>query len=140
MMSNYEKLFSHFKAPEPPSDLFTKIMSHLHEERRLSVIKQRVVFFFVLLASSIAVAVYALEMIISKVSESGFVQFFSLLFSDFGAVATYWQSFLLSLAEALPVIALAIFLLTTMVFLESLKFLVKDVRFVFLHQHKLTNN
>jgi len=35
------------------------------------------------------------------------LQFFSLLFSDLGTVAAYWQSFVLALLEVLPVMSSA---------------------------------
>jgi hypothetical protein len=46
-------------------------------------------------------------------------------------VAVYWQSFIMSLLETLPAMSLAIFLAVIFVFLTSLRFLVRDIKFIF---------
>lgn len=68
--------------------------------------------------------------LISDFASSGFAQFFSLLFSDFSAISLYWQSFVLALLQTLPAVSLACFLALLLVFLQSLKSLVANVKII----------
>jgi len=139
MSQNYEKLFSHYQSPEPSYGLLGKIMKHIESEKRLSVIKWRVAVFFAGLLGSLAALFPVIQMLQARIVESGFGQFLSLLFSDFGTVATYWQSFSLSLLETLPVLHLAMFLALIFALMEFLKFFVRDIKFIFLHSHHISN-
>ena len=113
--------------------LFNRIMNRIHKERQFLIRKRIVVFALLFMGSLIAVfpAFRALE---KSITESGFMQFLSLIFTDFRMVVTYWQSFVLSLLESLPIINLTIFLIIILAFLESIKFLARDIR-SFLPQH-----
>lgn len=113
---NYEKLFN-------------KIMLRIKREQRIFAIRQLAVFSIITLFST-AGFVFALNMFGTKISESGFLQFFSLIFSDFRTVISYWQSFAMSLLESLPAMSLIILLATIFVFFESLKHLVRDIKFI----------
>jgi hypothetical protein len=63
-------------------------------------------------------------------SESGFFHFFSLLFSDFSVIASYWDNFIISLLETLPVIKLTLLFTAVLIFLEMLKLFANDLRFI----------
>ena len=113
--------------------LFNKIINRIHKKRQ-SIAKRRIaIFVFIFIGSIIAIfpAFRALE---KSIVASGFMQFLSLIFSYFKIVMTYWQSFMLSLLESLPIVDLTIFLIVILAFLESVKFLVKDINFL-LPQH-----
>lgn len=131
MRKDYEKLLTHFQSAEPPDDLFDKIMSRINLERRLLVIKRRFVIFSIGLVGSIVAFIPVFRMVQTGFNESGFVEFFSLIFSDSGVVISYWQNFTLTLLESLPVMSIAVFLATVFVFLGSLKFLVQDIKIIF---------
>lgn len=130
MPTDYEKLFTPFKSPEPPEGLFEQIMRRVHKEERLLAVKRMIVFSLGLIGSAIAFFP-ALQTMRGVFAESGFMEFFSLLFSDAGLVMTYWQNFIMTLLESLPVISLSIFLAVIFVFLESFKFLAMDIKFIF---------
>lgn len=125
--------------PEPPKGLFNKIMARIQEERRLLTIKRQLVIFSLGVAGSAIAFIPAFKMLQTGLYESGFLQFFSLIFSDFGTVISYWQNFVMSLLETLPIINLAILLTIIFVFMGSLKFLVKDIKIIFTSA-KLANN
>jgi len=140
MHKNDKKLFSYNKSPETPDDLFDKvILSIKKEEHRIAILKRRLAIFSLGIIGSVVAFIPAVRMVQAGFSESGFSHFFSLLFSDFGIIATYWQNFMISLLETLPIIHLAILLAITFVFLGSLKFLARDLKFIF-RAKQLTHN
>lgn len=116
---------------EPPMGLFEKVMGRIHKEQRLFNIKRRIVIFSIGLVGSLITSFPAIKFLSSEFIATGFIQFSSLLFSDFAIVTTYWQSFILTLLETLPTIGIIAFLITAFIFLESLKHLTKDIRYVF---------
>jgi hypothetical protein len=130
MPNDYEKLFSHLRAPEPREGLLEQIMFRIRRERRSFIIKRRIVIFSLGLIGSIVAFVPVLHLVKTGLAESGFMQYFSLLFSDTGLVAAYWQSFAFALLESLPVLSLAVLLITIFTFLESLKLLVQNMKIV----------
>ena len=64
----------------------------------------------------------------NQLHSSGFWNYFSLLFTDTGVVATYWKEFLLSLADSLPTLQLSLILLLTLSLFVSLRFALKDFK------------
>lgn len=128
MRQDFEKLFSYLKSPEPPAYLLKKIMAGIHEKSRLLSLKQRLVLFSLSLLGSLVAFVPALQTLRTALTESGFIQFLSLLFSDAETVIVYWQNFVYSLLETLPVMSLAIFLTIFFIFLGSLKLLTADLK------------
>jgi hypothetical protein len=112
---------------EPPKGLLEKIIKRIHREERLLVFKHLAVFSVMLIVSAAGFAP-ALKILLSDFSQSGFLSFFSLLFSDFSTVIKYWQNFALILLETLPAISLALFLAVLLTFLQSIKFVAKDVK------------
>jgi len=121
-------------------DLLEKILGRIQKERRLLVVRRRIFVFSCGIAGSIAVFIPALNMVRTGFIESGFTQFFSLLFSDTGTIMAYWKNFAMSLLETMPVLELAILSFSVLAFLEFLKFLLKNIKYIStLKQLKLTN-
>lgn len=112
---------------ELPAGLFEKIIKRIHKEERLLVLR-RVVLFSVTLAGSGVAFFPALNMLLSDFNQSGFLRFFSLTFTDFSTVMTYWKSFSMALLQTLPAISLALFLAVLLTFLQSIKSLIKYER------------
>jgi len=127
MSANYNDLFNHFKPAEPSEGLFGIILQRFQKEQCLSFIKRAVLFFLVFIGS-VAAIVPGFQTTRAGLVESGFMQFFSLIFSDFKIVITDWQNFSFALLESLPAVSMAIFFSTLLVFLESLRFLVKNIK------------
>ena len=115
---------------EPPIGLLEKILKRIHKEERILVVRRLVIFSTTLLFS-VAGFIPATKMLLSDFSQSGFLRFFSLIFSDFPTVATYWQSFTMTLLQTLPALSLALFLAVLLTFLQSIKSLTKDVKTMF---------
>ncbi len=126
-----EKLFSHLETPEPPEGLFDKIMQRIHKEQLFLTLKRRIILFSMALAGSAAALISTFRILQTGLVESGFMEFLSLFFSDFGVVTAQWQNFTLALMEALPAVSIAAFLAAIFIFLEALKFLIRDMRVVF---------
>jgi hypothetical protein len=114
---------------QPPKGLFEKILKRIHKEERLLVLRKVIIFSFILLRSLAGFAP-SLKMLISDLDNSRFINFFSLIFSDFSTVATYWQNFAMILLETLPVLSLALFLSILLIFLQSTKSLLKNFKII----------
>ena len=118
------------KYNEPSEELFGKIMQRIREEQHRLILKRRIAIFSIGLVGSAMAFIPTLRMVATGLVESGFSEFVSLLFSDLGTVLSNWQNFLFALMESFPVISIAAFLTTIFVFLQSLKFLARDTKFV----------
>ena len=114
---------------QPPKDLLEKILKRIHREERILVLR-RIIIFSVTLTASLLSFVPTIKILLSDFNQSGFVNFFSLIFSDFSSVATYWQSFTLILLESLPALSLALFLAVLLTFLQSIKSLTKNIKII----------
>ena len=115
---------------EPPIGLLEKIMKRIHREERILVLR-RIIIFSITLVISVIGFFPAFSMLIADFNQSGFLQFSSLMFSDFSTVSTYWQSFTMTLLQTLPALSLALFLAVLLTFLQSIKSLTKDVKTMF---------
>ena len=111
---------------EPPKGLLEKILKRIHKEERLLAFR-RIIIFSLMLAGSLLGFFPSLKMLLSDFNSSGFISFFSLIFSDFSSVTTYWQSFTMILLETLPAVSLVLFLAVVLIFLQSIKSLTKNV-------------
>jgi len=113
----------------PPKGLLEKILKRIHKEERLLVLR-RIIIFSVMLTGSLLAFVPVLKILLSDFGQSGFINFLSLIFSDFSSVATYWQSFAMILLETLPAVSLALFLAVLLIFLQSAKSLIKNIKII----------
>jgi len=114
---------------ETPTGLLEKILKRIHREERLLVFR-KIIIFSATLGLSLLCFVPSLKMLLSDFSQSGFFNFFSLMFSDYSSIATYWQSFAMILLESLPAVSLAIFLAILLTLLQSIKSLIKNVKII----------
>jgi len=109
--------------------LLEKILKRIHKEERLLILRRIIIFSITLCLSSVGF-VPSLRILLSDFNRSGFLNFFSLIFSDFSSVAVYWQSFAMILLETLPAVSLALFLAILLTFLESIKLLFKNIKII----------
>jgi len=117
-----------FASPTPSADLFNKIMKRISTEKKLIAIKRRIMIFTVVAVFSIVALIPTLNSLWINLSNSGFVQFFSLLFSDGGMMLSYWQSFSLALLESLPILDVVAILAIILACLISIRFVFKDIK------------
>lgn len=108
-----------------PKDLALKIMSRIQKEERRRT-RARLLFFGTLFFVSLFALIPALNELYVEFSQTGFSQFVSLIFSDAGTLAMYWQDFIFSLAESFPVIGTSMVLGSLFALLLSLRFVVRD--------------
>lgn len=113
----------------PPIGLLEKVLKRIHKEERLSVLRRIIIFSITLIGSLLGI-VLAFKTLLSDFSQSGFMSFFSLMFSDFSTVMAHWQSFSLILLESLPAISLALFLSVVLICLQSIKVLTKNIKMI----------
>lgn len=137
-MKDLKQIFTNIQPFEPPVGLFERIMRRIDEERRLITVKRRVFLFSAGLFVTIVALVPAARMAWNGLTESGFLKFLSLIFSDAEIIAGYWQNFVMSLLETLPVMGLVLFLAVTLAFLEMLKLWTKNLK-IFLNPKQLTH-
>ena len=122
MSQDYEKLFSAIETPELPAGLIGQVMKCIAKERGHLVNRKRGAMLLVTATGMLAALTPVFILIKASLEESGFWQYFSLLFSDFDIVTASWQNFLASLLEALPVTGLILLFAILLSGLSLLKF------------------
>ena len=111
MKQDFEKLFSHFEAPEPPAGLFEKIILAIKREQELQQTKRLLFGFLFLLVTSFIATPLSWTMLVNQVKSSGIIYFISTAVSDFGTFLAFWKDFGLAIAESLPVAGITVFVL-----------------------------
>jgi len=112
---------------EPPNGLLEKIIKRIRKEERILVLR-RIFIFSATLIVSVLGFVPSLKILLSDFNQSGFMNFLSLIFSDFSSITAYWKSFVMILLETLPALSLALFLAVLLTLLQSVKSLVKNIK------------
>ena len=128
MDKDFERLFSHINAPEPPDWPLGRIVSRINEKKKINLIRQKLALASIGFLGSIFSFLPALNLLSKSLNESGFLDFISLIFSDAGTVLVLWKTFYLSLLETLPVVEIILFSAVLLVFLESLRYLSKNLK------------
>jgi hypothetical protein len=108
-----------------PADLFDKVITRIHVEQRLALIRRRFILVSTALVSSLILTIPVWRIFWSDFVSSGLVEYAKLLFSDFGTVAVYWQDFTLSLLESFPIVGAAAFLSVIFVALSALRSVIR---------------
>lgn len=109
-----------------PEGLSGKIMGRIAREER-KIAARRFVFGGISTVGSFGIMILSAQYALTALSQSGFVQYFSLMFSDAGVIFSLWKEFLLLLAESAPVFELAIVLSAFFVLLLSVKSVIKNM-------------
>jgi len=105
----YEKLFTYLKPPEPPAELFERIILAIQRERELRQTKRLLFGFLFLLIVSFVTTPLSLTMLINQIETSGIFYFISVAISDFGTFLVLWQDFSLVILESLPLTGMIAF-------------------------------
>ena len=119
-----------FSEVEPPEELFKAVLSRIALARRraarlrLAALGSGLLISGTLVVSSIGYA-------INEFYASGFYEYLSLFFSDRSIVFAHWKEISLSLAEALPSIAILMCMAFSVVFIWSLRHAVRNARLSF---------
>lgn len=128
MTENLKKLLNGIKKPEPDSLLFQKIISRIGKETESDSLERGLFIFFPLFLSSMASFFPAANLIKSEMYSSNILVYLSLLWSDFNEVAANNKSFILAIAESLPLTSIIIVLTILAIFLFSLRSLAKNLK------------
>jgi hypothetical protein len=109
MNNNYEKLFSTLPAPEPPAGLTEKILLRIsrHERRMLGM---KIAVSACAFGVSVGVAIAGYVNLVASLSQSGFFQISSLMFSDFSSMIANFPDFAFSVMETFPIFTTALLL------------------------------
>lgn len=77
--------------------------------------------------TSIAGLLPVVKILLNDLSQSGFYEYASLLFSDGGTILSYWKEFAFSLAESLPAMSIILSLSLIFILILSLKNFIKQI-------------
>ena len=107
-----------FSMVEPSDKLKTTILKTIkREEIKRSV--YRLVFSSVLSLASIIIAFVYMVNIFNDFNQSGISEYLSLIYSDGALLMNYWQIYVMSIVESLPIIPITILVASVWVFVWS---------------------
>ena len=127
---NYKELFSQLREEKEDLALFTEIISKIDKYKKRAV-TIRIVLFSCGFFGSIIAFIPVFHVLYNSLMQSGFINFVSLLFSDSKIVLSNFGSYALVLFENIPVMWLALSLFIMWVFLESLRYLLRNIIFIY---------
>lgn len=108
-----------------PANLRDKVICRLEKERKLAVLRKKF-WGWAIVSVLMAIACAMVERIFMlQITQSGFSEYLTLIFSDFQTVTGAWQDFVLSLLESLPALTTAELLATILAFLISLYYAIR---------------
>lgn len=108
----------------PPKGLEGRIFAELSRQETAQT-RIRLFSFGVASIATCYGLILALGVLQAELLQSGFVKFLSLIISDFSVVLVLWKEFLLSLAESFPALETATVLGGILLFIISLRLLIK---------------
>jgi hypothetical protein len=109
-----------------PGGLLDRVLNRVHYEIDIMGVKKRIVLFAIMSLFLAVLFALAMRSLWGQLNTSGFFYFFSLIFSDFKTVMSFWQSFALATIEAIPVFNLLWTLLVLLALFKSLELLLKN--------------
>jgi hypothetical protein len=77
--------------------------------------------------ASLAGLIPAFKILSTDLGQSGFYEYFSLIFSDGGSIVSFWKELVFSIAESLPVMSIVLSLCLMFVFFLSIKYATKQI-------------
>ena len=103
----------------PPEGLYSRIINRINYEQKLLQLKRRLFLsaFFLIGASFTSIPLY--RDFALQIKQGEFIQFFTLLFTDYKIISSYLSDYLLSLVESLPVISFALLCAIILIILVS---------------------
>jgi uncharacterized membrane protein len=105
-MKNLEQIFSKLETPEPPEGLARTILVRI-ERRERRVLIAKIVASACAFGVSLLIIGVGLADFRASIAETGFLQFASLIFSDFSMIVSDLPDFALSILESFPAFSAA---------------------------------
>ncbi|MDD5050690.1 MAG: hypothetical protein PHV93_03035 [Candidatus Pacebacteria bacterium] len=130
-MKTYRNLFNNLSEKTPPQGLCLSIIKKVRSIQSRNA-KIRFTLSSIVTLVSLGGIFESILKLIESSNQSGFSQYFSLIFSDSTLFFSYWKEFGLSLVESLPLVSLVFLLGIVVVFLWSGARALKDARRTFL--------
>lgn len=111
VIKRYEKLFERLEPPQPPVDLFDRIICAIEQEREFQKKKRLFFCFFSLLIISFISMPFSLKLFFEEIKSSGIHYFIFTALSDFNVFLLLWKEFSLAILESLPIVPIVVFTL-----------------------------
>lgn len=96
-------------------------------ERDTRIVRTKFYCFTILSLASLGASILVIRTLARELTQSGFYEYLSLIFSDSGSVATYWKEFIFSLAESIPTVSIMLILTLLSLFLLSLRHIARSI-------------
>lgn len=125
MNTNYEKFFSTLAAPEPPTGLTEKILSRI-SRREQNILSAKIAIAACAFGVSVGMTVIGYINLMASLSQSGFFQLFSLMFSNFSSMTANFPDFAFSVMESFPTFTTALLLAGIMFAIWSMAALIDE--------------
>ncbi len=123
-MENKKRLFNII---EPSENLKNSIINKIKKEEMKMTIYKIVFSSAISLVSVSMIIIFAVN-IIKDAYQSGLSEYISLLFSDGAGMASYWQTYVMSIMESLPIIPITIFVASVWIFVWSISSALETLR------------
>lgn len=106
-------------------DLYDRVINRINYEHKIQVLKRKILANSCGLFISLIIFIPALSKLYSEIIQSGLVQFVSLIFTDFKMITLYFNDYILSIIESIPVMSFfaALFILSIALFTFSKLFI-----------------
>jgi hypothetical protein len=92
----------------PPPELYGQIKNQIEHELVLLQLKRRMLLYGLSFAMSLAIFIMAFKNFFVQADQTGFLQLLKLLSTDFSLLSAHLSDYLLSLAESLPAVSMAL--------------------------------
>ncbi len=132
-MENKNQLFS---TVEPSENLKVSIIKEIKKREIIRAV-YKIAFSSAVSLTSVSVAIIFVVNVVKDFYQSGLYEYISLMFSDGTSLISYWQTYLISVAESLPIIQITVVLASILSFIWSLNIVLpalKDTRRIFYHK------
>lgn len=119
--------------PVAPAYLKGSIISLVQRESVLRA-KRTAIFYTAVAVSSFVSIFPAIRYAVTEFSQSEFVSYASLVFSDTASISAHWKEFLFSLASSAPLLGTTVTLIVLSVFLSSVAGMIERFPRAFLNR------
>lgn len=116
-----------FEIIEPKAELKNSIINKIRKEETKRVIYRAVSRSLLSLASIFTLVFYTIN-IFKDAQTSGLSEYMSLIVSDSALVMSYWQTYVMSVVESLPIIPITITVASVWIFVWSVNSLVSVLK------------
>jgi ABC-type sulfate transport system permease component len=123
-----------FSIIEPSVNLRNSIIHKIETEERKAVMYNLALSFVV----SISITIISFINVMKDASQSGLSEYLSLLFSDGVLIASYWQTYVMSVVESLPIIQISIVVASWCLCIWSINMIFTNFKNTKSHMYKMS--